>query len=73
MRNISNKFFIKKNQVILIGFLSIHFFCIVKYQQQFFEIYQKSSIQLRTIEQQRLLAIREQMRFAINLTMIPTG
>ena len=42
---------------------------LVKSQQQFFEIYQNSSIQLRTIEQQRLLAIREQMRFAINLTI----
>jgi hypothetical protein len=41
----------------------------VKYQRQFFEIYQSSSIQLRTIEQQRLLAIREQMRLAINLTI----
>lgn len=41
----------------------------MKYQQEFFNIYQKSSIQLRTIEQQRLLAIREQMRFSIHLTL----
>ena len=41
----------------------------MKYEQQFFEVYERSYIQLRTIEQQRLLAIREQMRFAMNLTM----
>lgn len=46
---------------------------LVKYQQKFFDIYQKSYIQLRTIEQQRLLAIREQMRFAMNLTMTTSG
>jgi hypothetical protein len=44
-----------------------------KFQQQFFEIYQTSYIQLRTIEQQRLLAIREQMRFAMNVTMNMIG
>ncbi|CAF4439731.1 unnamed protein product [Rotaria sp. Silwood2] len=42
----------------------------IKYQEQFCKIYQTSYIQLQTIEQQRLLAIREQMRFAMNLTMI---
>ncbi|UJR08904.1 hypothetical protein I4U23_013158 [Adineta vaga] len=41
----------------------------VKYQEQFFEIYQRTCIQLRTIEQQRLVAIREQMKFAMNLTL----
>ncbi|CAF1372699.1 unnamed protein product [Adineta steineri] len=44
----------------------------IKYQQQFYNIYQRSYIHLRTIEQQRLLAIREQMRFAMNLTMATT-
>ncbi len=43
----------------------------MKYQQKFFETYQKTSIQLRTIEQQRLLAIREQMRFVIDLITPP--
>ncbi|CAF1156559.1 unnamed protein product [Rotaria sordida] len=42
----------------------------IKYQEQFCKIYQTSYIQLQTIEQQRLLTIREQMRFAMNLTMI---
>jgi hypothetical protein len=36
---------------------------------QFFQIYHTSSIQLRSIEQQRLLAIREHMRLIMNLTM----
>ncbi|CAF3327394.1 unnamed protein product [Rotaria socialis] len=44
----------------------------IKYQEQFCNTYQTSYIQLQTIEQQRLLAIREQMRFAINLTMMST-
>lgn len=45
----------------------------MKYQQKFFEIYQNSSIQLRAIEQQRLLAIRDQMRLAIDLTLCDRG
>ena len=46
---------------------------LVKYQQKFLEIYRTSSIQLRAVEQQRLLAIREQMRFAIQLTLFDHG
>ena len=40
-----------------------------KFAHQFFQIYHTSSIQLRSIEQQRLLAIREHMRLLMNLTM----
>ncbi|CAF0772238.1 unnamed protein product [Adineta ricciae] len=40
-----------------------------KYQEQLLEVYQRTSIQLRTVEEQRLVAIREQIRFAMNLTI----
>lgn len=42
----------------------------IYFQQEFFQIYQKSSIQLRTNEQQRLLTIREQMKSIIHLTLL---
>lgn len=41
----------------------------MKYQQEFFKIYQTSSVQLRMIEQQRLLTISEHMRLTMNLTL----
>lgn len=75
MKNIVNECIIKKNPVRrkISNFIHIPFFSSVKYQQKFFEIYQSSYIQLRAIEQQRLLAIRDQMRLAIDLTLFDRG
>lgn len=44
-----------------------------KIQEQFWKIYRTSSVQLRAIEQQRLLAVREQMRLTVNLTLNNKG
>ncbi|CAF0744260.1 unnamed protein product [Didymodactylos carnosus] len=39
-----------------------------KFYEEFMNIYQTNVVQLRTLEQQRLMTIREQMHFAMNLT-----